>query len=497
MTNIDWGELRALQGEASRTLLRQVAGEVAALAQDEGLAPGSQAAQRVATIESLIKERTDMSNQIPRVAGVNPLPFGAQAPGGEAQAPQNAIPVVQPPAPPVPAFGVVVPSRRTLGAPAPRPAPAPAPVASVTAPQLQPAAAEPPLVTNAVPGVVGAAPQAPEPPLVTNPIPTIGASPAPLPYGIATSPSRAATSVAPSPVTEEDAELAALEARMQAIRARRGGEQAQEPPPRPPQPPYYRPAGTVGIETRALTSPTGRRYVHRPSPSVPGVQRYVAPQGQVLPPVVDLRHLCLPVRDVPLCGTSAGYAVAALRETVVAAATGAPVPGHLSPAYLHRRALRESGPHADPGVSVAEELAVLLAHGVCPEAFAPAGSLDQVLLPLDPSADVAAAPWRASSIWSVDLGPQVETNVKSILAQGLPCVVSFLARASFDGHEGHILPLPGDDEPVLGGHAVLLVGYDGDGWLVRNAHGGGWGEGGYAVMPYGYEASWFEAWTAS
>ena len=41
---------------------------------------------------------------------------------------------------------------------------------------------------------------------------------------------------------------------------------------------------------------------------------------------------------------------------------------------------------------------------------------------------------------------------------------------------------------VLGGHAVMAVGYDeaSSRFLIRNSWGAQWGIGGYFTMPYGY-----------
>ena len=52
------------------------------------------------------------------------------------------------------------------------------------------------------------------------------------------------------------------------------------------------------------------------------------------------------------------------------------------------------------------------------------------------------------------------------------------------------VPMPGKNERVLGGHAVLDVGYnDADKrFLVRNSWGIGWGKQGYFTMPYDYLA---------
>jgi C1A family cysteine protease len=51
-----------------------------------------------------------------------------------------------------------------------------------------------------------------------------------------------------------------------------------------------------------------------------------------------------------------------------------------------------------------------------------------------------------------------------------------------------VLSLPGPKEKLLGGHAVLAVGYDNakQVFIVRNSWGTSWGQKGYFTMPYAY-----------
>ena len=50
------------------------------------------------------------------------------------------------------------------------------------------------------------------------------------------------------------------------------------------------------------------------------------------------------------------------------------------------------------------------------------------------------------------------------------------------------VPMPASGEAVLGGHAVLAVGYDDaeQRFIVRNSWGTGWGMHGYFTIPYAY-----------
>ena len=51
--------------------------------------------------------------------------------------------------------------------------------------------------------------------------------------------------------------------------------------------------------------------------------------------------------------------------------------------------------------------------------------------------------------------------------------------------------MPGPNDRPIGGHCILIVGYD-DGkgvWIFRNSWGEGWGDHGYGYLPYKYLSS--------
>lgn len=48
---------------------------------------------------------------------------------------------------------------------------------------------------------------------------------------------------------------------------------------------------------------------------------------------------------------------------------------------------------------------------------------------------------------------------------------------------------------LLGGHAVLIVGYNPNGFTIRNSWGYSYGSGGYSLLPYSDFSSIYEAWT--
>jgi len=82
-------------------------------------------------------------------------------------------------------------------------------------------------------------------------------------------------------------------------------------------------------------------------------------------------------------------------------------------------------------------------------------------------------------------------QLKACLAQGFPFVFGFTVYSSFMTQamaKTGMMPMPAKTEKVMGGHAVLGVGYDDvrKVFIVRNSWGSGWGDKGYFYMPYNY-----------
>ena len=87
---------------------------------------------------------------------------------------------------------------------------------------------------------------------------------------------------------------------------------------------------------------------------------------------------------------------------------------------------------------------------------------------------------------------RVLINIKSYLASSLPCMFGFTVYSSISNAAGIPYPVKGDQ--VLGGHAVVCVGYDDSkiingqtgALLIRNSWGTSWGDNGYGWIPFAY-----------
>jgi C1A family cysteine protease len=85
------------------------------------------------------------------------------------------------------------------------------------------------------------------------------------------------------------------------------------------------------------------------------------------------------------------------------------------------------------------------------------------------------------------------------LASKGPCVAGIEVFRGIMETKSGIIPMPKNNEPALGGHAVCIVGYDDKNKLVKfkNSWSKNWGDSGYGYLPYVYlEKYMMDAWSS-
>jgi len=81
-----------------------------------------------------------------------------------------------------------------------------------------------------------------------------------------------------------------------------------------------------------------------------------------------------------------------------------------------------------------------------------------------------------------------DLGMRACLAAGYPFVMGISVYESFEQAASGEIPMPTSTEQLLGGHAVLCVGYDSAAqqYEFRNSWGDQWGQGGYGTLPFAY-----------
>lgn len=89
---------------------------------------------------------------------------------------------------------------------------------------------------------------------------------------------------------------------------------------------------------------------------------------------------------------------------------------------------------------------------------------------------------------------EILSNIKETLSSGIPAMFGFTVYGSIRNAEVGKIPFPEKNEGVLGGHAVVAIGYDNNmkigtrtgAFIIRNSWGKEWGDNGYGYLPYDY-----------
>ncbi len=216
---------------------------------------------------------------------------------------------------------------------------------------------------------------------------------------------------------------------------------------------------------------------------------YAAPPRVLakLPPKADLRPGCPPVYDQGQLGSCTANAIGAAHqfEQIRQDAGTAFAPSRLF-IYYNERAI-EHTVNTDSGAMIRDGIKSTVQQGVCPETLWPYQASAFTRRPSAPCYRVALQHQVVSYqrlIQNLDL-------MKGCLADGFPFVFGISVYESFEtpavARTGTV-PLPKPNERVLGGHAVLAVGYDDarQRFIVRNSWSEKWGQKGYCFMPYTY-----------
>ena len=181
--------------------------------------------------------------------------------------------------------------------------------------------------------------------------------------------------------------------------------------------------------------------------------------------------------------------------------------------YYNERMIENDVSH-DSGAYLSDGVISLVKYGVCSDADWPYNIRKFAIKPTPKCYRNALS----NTVLTDQNVQPIITQIQQCLVNGLPIVIGFAVYQSFENNSvamNGMVPMPDQvNEPMLGGHAVLVCGYNNSlqwyqntvvknpngsttiqqttsptnrgMWIVRNSWGKNWGVGGYFYLPYPY-----------
>ncbi|MGW2409320.1 C1 family peptidase [Streptomyces sp. NPDC001739] len=150
------------------------------------------------------------------------------------------------------------------------------------------------------------------------------------------------------------------------------------------------------------------------------------------------------------------------------------------------------------GTSLADHFRIAMKQGVDAKSHYWQGDFDYTTQPTAGETSNAAK-WKLSGYTPLHTGSRLKAEVKAALAKGLPVTVAMPVHNSFftvtprEAASYTYAPTAGD--PVAGGHAMAVIGYNSKGVRVENSWGSGWGDHGFINLSW--KALTAETWEAN
>ncbi|HMH24365.1 MAG TPA: C1 family peptidase [Puia sp.] len=215
---------------------------------------------------------------------------------------------------------------------------------------------------------------------------------------------------------------------------------------------------------------------------------YSAPHvaAKKLPKSVDLRTHCPAVYDQGQLGSCTANAIGgAIEFDLMKQKAPVFMPSRLF-IYYNERVI-ENTVSSDNGAQIRDGIKTVNQQGVCNERDWPYNTSEFAQKPHSTCYDQALK----HKVLSYHRVTRSISQMEGCLADGFPFVFGFTVYESFEGDlvaKNGTLNMPAKSEKVVGGHAVLAVGYNDTQkrFIVRNSWSDSWGQKGYFTIPYDY-----------
>ncbi len=223
-----------------------------------------------------------------------------------------------------------------------------------------------------------------------------------------------------------------------------------------------------------------------------------------IPSKKDLRNWCSPIENQGSLGSCTAHAGVGLLEYFERRAFGKHIDA--SRLFLYKTTRNLLHWTGDTGAFLRTTMGAMVLFGVPPEEYWPYTTAKPDF-DREPPAFCYSFAQNYQTIKYFRLDPPgtdpnlLISKIKVLIAFGFPSMFGFTVYSSISqARRSGEIPFPCPRERIIGGHAVVAVGYD-DGkkikntncgaetkgaFLIRNSWGTGWGDGGYGWIPYEY-----------
>jgi C1A family cysteine protease len=201
--------------------------------------------------------------------------------------------------------------------------------------------------------------------------------------------------------------------------------------------------------------------------------------------LLDYRNVILPIRNQGSQGTCYAQSACCMKEWQELKDYG--LTEYLSPQFLYNNRFNkyDDDTNNDSGMFGRDVMKILMNVGVCLEKNYHYGRIEnKEEIPQELYDEAIKNKIKAyAKVDSID-------QLKKCLAENGPCLVGFPVY-----NYGPTMWLKGENDEFKGGHAMTIVGYNSDGFIIRNSWGNDWCDGGYCIYYYDQWGSHWEIWT--
>ena len=212
----------------------------------------------------------------------------------------------------------------------------------------------------------------------------------------------------------------------------------------------------------------------------------IKPKKLRLPSNVDLRQSCSPVENQGQLGSCTANALVGNVEFLDLKDGDNQYTDKSRLFIYYNERVLEHTPDSDSGAMLRDGIKTLHEQGVCPESGWP---YDIKQYAVKPSIQC----YKEAKDHRIESYHRITTlqDMLACLTEGFPFVFGFAVYESFESQETArtgIAQMPQKDERMIGGHAVLAVGFNQQDkrFIVKNSWGTSWGMNGYFTMPFEY-----------